>query len=73
MRRTLLVISLALAVVSAGHTSPNAKWHMNATAIEACSCPMFCQCYFNSAPAAHSEADVEETLQRLDDAFAATA
>lgn len=57
MRRTLLVISLALAVVSAGHTSPNAKWHMNATAIEACSCPMFCQCYFNSAPAAHSEAD----------------
>ncbi|HJZ12699.1 MAG TPA: DUF1326 domain-containing protein [Acidobacteriota bacterium] len=28
-------------------------WHMNATAIEACSCPMFCQCYFNTAPAAH--------------------
>jgi hypothetical protein len=57
MRKTLLVVSLALAVVSAGHTSPGAKWHMNATAIEACSCPMFCQCYFNSAPAAHSEAD----------------
>ena len=26
---------------------------MNATVIEACSCPMFCQCYFNSAPAGH--------------------
>jgi hypothetical protein len=26
-------------------------WHMNATIIEACSCPMFCQCYFNSKPA----------------------
>jgi hypothetical protein len=26
---------------------------MNATIIEACSCPMFCQCYFNSKPAAH--------------------
>jgi hypothetical protein len=29
------------------------SWHMNATIIEACSCPMFCQCYFNPAPAAH--------------------
>ena len=27
------------------------SWHMNATIIEACSCPMFCQCYFNSRPA----------------------
>ncbi|MBM3811419.1 MAG: DUF1326 domain-containing protein [Acidimicrobiia bacterium] len=26
---------------------------MNATIIEACSCPMFCQCYFNTKPAAH--------------------
>jgi len=25
-------------------------WNMNATAIEACSCPMFCQCYFNASP-----------------------
>ena len=31
------------------------KWAMNATIIEACSCPMFCQCYFNSKPAAHGE------------------
>jgi hypothetical protein len=29
------------------------EWAMNATAIEACSCPMFCQCYFNTEPAAH--------------------
>jgi hypothetical protein len=28
-------------------------WAMNATVIEACSCPMFCQCYFNSKPADH--------------------
>jgi hypothetical protein len=28
-------------------------WHMNATIIEACSCPMFCQCYFDTKPAAH--------------------
>src|SRR3989454_10298669 len=31
-----------------------AQWSMNATAIEACSCPMFCQCYFNPEPAVHS-------------------
>jgi len=30
------------------------EWAMNATAIEACSCPMFCQCYFNSSPASHT-------------------
>jgi hypothetical protein len=28
-------------------------WHLNATIIEACSCPMFCQCYFDTKPAAH--------------------
>ncbi len=29
------------------------EWHMNATVIEACSCPMFCQCYFDTKPAGH--------------------
>ena len=28
-------------------------WSMKASIIEACSCPMFCQCYFNSSPAGH--------------------
>ncbi len=28
-------------------------WNLNATIIEACSCPMFCQCYFNTQPASH--------------------
>jgi len=35
-------------------------WSMNATAIEACSCPMFCQCYFNAGPAGHSMAGMEQ-------------
>ncbi len=35
---------------SGAQSSPD--WSMNATIIEACSCPMFCQCYFNSKPAA---------------------
>jgi hypothetical protein len=29
-------------------------WSMKATIIEACSCPMFCQCYFNPNPAGPS-------------------
>ena len=38
------------------HSSADASadWAMNATVIEACSCPLFCQCYFNTAPAGHS-------------------
>ena len=34
---------------------PAADWAMNATVIEACSCPMFCPCYFNTKPAGHVE------------------
>jgi hypothetical protein len=33
------------------------KWSMNATIIEACSCPMFCQCYFDTKPADHAGGD----------------
>jgi hypothetical protein len=36
-------------------TTGSPSWAINATAIEACSCPMFCQCYFNSQPAAHHD------------------
>jgi len=49
-------ISLVLALV-AMNTSDKSQpdWALNATTIEACSCPMFCQCYFNTKPAAHHE------------------
>ena len=40
------------AVAKAAKTS-GPDWAMNATIIEACSCPMFCQCYFDTKPAAH--------------------
>jgi hypothetical protein len=63
--RKLLTISgivaclLVLGSLTASRVSwagaPAAEWAMNATAIEACSCPMFCQCYFNTKPAAHHE------------------
>src|SRR5687767_2750864 len=43
----------AVARSKAGGIQPG--WAMNATIIEACSCPMFCQCYFDTKPAAHGE------------------
>jgi hypothetical protein len=52
----MLVVAAGLAAGAAGvygATTPAADWAMNATVIEACSCPMFCQCYFNSKPASH--------------------
>jgi hypothetical protein len=49
------VVALAVAVAPADEKAKAPEWSMNATAIEACSCPMFCQCYFNSAPAGHAE------------------
>ncbi len=58
--RTLVLVSLALAAavafVAVSRAEPaKVEWSINATAIEACSCPMFCQCYFNTKPAAHHE------------------
>lgn len=53
--RTLMTIvcaCLLLAGVSAVSAEKAADWSMKATIIEACSCPMFCQCYFNIEPAA---------------------
>lgn len=36
---------------AAAMSTSGPRWDFNATIIEACSCPMFCQCYFNSRPA----------------------
>ncbi len=44
-------ILLLSAPAASQTTTP--EWSFNATAIEACSCPMFCQCYFNTKPAGH--------------------
>jgi hypothetical protein len=46
----LLAVSPATQVLSQAQ-----DWAMNATVIEACTCPMFCQCYFDSKPAAHHQ------------------
>jgi len=54
MPKVVVLVIGALLCMSVGHGSP-ADWAINATAIEACSCPHFCMCYFNAHPAAHHE------------------
>lgn len=55
-----VILILMLTVINLGLGAaqqvkdPALVWSFNATIIEACSCPMFCQCYFNTKPAAHS-------------------
>lgn len=46
--------AFAFMAATGDETKPSPEWAMNATIIEACSCPMFCQCYFNSEPAVHA-------------------
>jgi hypothetical protein len=56
---SVAVLACAGVAAAAGMTGKADKaaaaqdWSINATIIEACSCPMFCQCYFNLQPAAH--------------------
>jgi hypothetical protein len=54
----VVVLAAAAGIAVAGPgatTTAGPDWAMNATVIEACSCPMFCPCYFNTKPAAHHE------------------
>lgn len=58
----LFIVSVATCLwlvtgdMRAENTAANSpEWSINSTVIEACSCPMFCQCYFNSMPAHHTE------------------
>lgn len=67
-RHIIVVITVALLGVSAGH-SASSDWAINATAIEACSCPHFCMCYFNSHPAAHHENGKTEHYCRFNIAY----
>src|SRR5437773_9931411 len=67
--RTLVIIAVvgtlalgAVALAAQGKSAATGKgmeWAMNASIIEACSCPMFCQCYFNSQPASAGSAHAE--------------
>jgi len=68
MRHLLVLTTIALLGITAGHTAPS-DWAINATAIEACSCPHFCMCYFNSHPAAHHDHGKMEHYCRFNIAY----
>src|SRR5687768_1531497 len=42
-----------------------AAWSMNATIIEACTCTMFCPCYFSTVPSAHGHGPMAEHYCRF--------
>ena len=69
----VIAASPALAAEMKGDKSmaKGPSWSMNATAIEACSCPMFCQCYFNAEPAGHGghEGHEAEHFCRFNNAY----
>jgi hypothetical protein len=76
MRRKATILALAGAVglfgawiASSARAAGPSEWSMNATAIEACSCPMFCQCYFNTSPAGHHEHNGTEHFCRANLAY----
>ena len=56
----LLVATAISGTLLANGSERTQEWSLNMTAIEACSCPMFCQCYFNTEPAAHHQEDYGE-------------
>lgn len=57
MRKLGLLVCASIALVAAIAFASDAPkdWSMKATIIEACSCPMFCQCYFSDRPAGPSD------------------
>src|SRR5437764_12841603 len=68
---TLFVSFVVLFLFAAtDQKEPAPKWSMNASIVEACSCPMFCQCYFNTSPAAgEGHAGHAEHYCRFNNAF----
>jgi hypothetical protein len=72
MRKAVLFCAALLLVVSPAQqiASQTGDWALNTTVIEACTCPMFCQCYFASRPAGHhSHAGEAEHFCRFNNAY----
>lgn len=68
--RTLLTVAVAaLVAINVGHGKSSNDWALNTTVIEACSCPMFCQCYFNTKPAAHHSHGGEKHFCKFNNAY----
>lgn len=67
---TAITLTLVAAEMKKEAPASGPQWSMNSTVIEACSCPMFCQCYFNASPAGHHEhAKGEEHFCKFNNAY----
>lgn len=76
-RRAFLQVAASGAVISGldSHLRPAAAyaqakaaapdWSLNATIIEACSCTMFCPCYFSTVPVGHGHGSMVEHYCRF--------
>jgi hypothetical protein len=51
----VLVLAIGGWAVAGNAADAAPEWAINVNTIEACSCPMFCQCYFNAKPAVPGE------------------
>jgi hypothetical protein len=65
----VFAVIMVLGTVTANAQKTADSWALNATIIEACSCPMFCQCYFNTKPAAHGHGSMSEHYCRANFAY----
>lgn len=63
--RVLAAISFSLAIVLAATPPAAPDWSFNATIIEACSCTMFCPCYFSTVPSTHGHGAMAEHYCRF--------
>ena len=78
-RRAFLGVAAAGAVASAFESPLDAisgseqpakpAWALNATIIEACSCTMFCPCYFSTVPSGHAHGSMAEHYCRFNNAY----
>jgi hypothetical protein len=73
-RRSFLQVAAAGAIASEftarrahaqGPAAAPSDWGLNATIIEACSCNMFCPCYFGTVPSAHGHGSMAEHFCRF--------
>jgi hypothetical protein len=70
-----LICVLGLAVGTLSQNAPRADWRIKATNIEACSCEMFCPCYFVASPSPAASAHAQhggaggEKFCRFNNAF----
>lgn len=69
-RWSLAFLLLALSAIradraAARRSAAEPDWSFNAAVMETCSCPMFCQCYFHSYPAAHTDHGGQKTVERF--------